>query len=178
MVEIEEWKHIDGYKIYEVSSFGKIRNKNTGRILKAANKGGYYSVGLSNKKTKSFSLHTLVASAFIPNPENKYTVNHKDKNGLNNNIINLEWNSHQENCIHRSKGIKNCNNRNIKVHKLNSKNEIIDTYNSMEEAAKWLVDNKLSKNFNTAKSVICVLLSQMASQEESSPLLSVKRKSS
>jgi len=35
-------------------------------------------------------------------------------------------------------------------------NEVIDTYNSMEEAAKWLVDNMLSKNFNAAKSVICV----------------------
>ena len=89
MEDFEEWKDINGYKNYEVSSFGRIRNKNTGRILKAANKGGYYSVGLSDKKTKSFSVHTLVARAFIPNPENKDTVNHKDKNGLNNNINNL-----------------------------------------------------------------------------------------
>ena len=42
MEDIEEWRNINGYENYEVSSFGRIRNKNTGRVLKAANNGGYY----------------------------------------------------------------------------------------------------------------------------------------
>jgi hypothetical protein len=98
--EIEVWKDIEGYKIYEVSSFGNVRNKNTGRILKACNKSGYFSVGLSNIKTKSFEVHRLVAKAFIPNLENKPEVNHKDGDKLNNNYWNLEWATHSENMTH------------------------------------------------------------------------------
>ena len=159
MEETEIWKKIAGYENYEVSTFGNVRNIITNNLLTLSKKGNYYSIGLTNKNKirKSFRVHRLLCITFIPNPDNKTEVNHKDKNGLNNNINNLEWNSHQENCIHRSYGIKNCNNRNIKIHKLNLKtNEIIDTYDSMEDAAKWLVNNKLSKNFNSAKSTICV----------------------
>jgi hypothetical protein len=159
MEETEIWKKIEGYENYEVSTFGNVRNIITNNLLTLSKKGNYYSIGLTNKNKirKSFRVHRLLCITFIPNPDNKTEVNHKDKNGLNNNINNLEWNSHQENCIHRSYGIKNCNNRNIKIHKLNLKtNEIIDTYDSMEDAAKWLVNNKLSKNFNSAKSTICV----------------------
>jgi hypothetical protein len=159
MEDTEIWKKIEGYENYEVSTFGNVRNIITNNLLTLSKKGNYYSIGLTNKNKirKSFRVHRLLCTTFIPNPDNKTEVNHKDKNGLNNNINNLEWNSHQENCIHRSYGIKNCNNRNIKIHKLNLKtNEIIDTYDSMEDAAKWLVNNKLSKNFNSAKSTICV----------------------
>jgi hypothetical protein len=158
MEEPEIWKIIEGYENYEVSTFGNVRNIRTNNLLRLSKKGNYYSIGLTNKhkNRKSFRVHRLVCKTFIPNPDNKIEVNHKDKNGLNNNVLNLEWNSHQENCIHRSKGIKNCNNRNIKVYKLDLQNKIIDTYNSMEDAAKWLIDNKLSKSFNAAKSVICV----------------------
>jgi len=159
MEETEIWKKIEGYENYEVSTFGNVRNIITNNLLTLSKKGNYYSIGLTNKNKirKSFRVHRLLCITFIPNPDNKTEVNHKDKNGLNNNINNLEWNSHQENCIHRSNGVKNCNNRNIKIHKLNLKtNEIIDTYDSMEDAAKWLVNNKLSKNFNSAKSTICV----------------------
>jgi len=154
----EIWNKIEGYENYEVSTFGNVRNITRNILLKLSKKGNYYSIGLTdkNKSRKLFRVHRLVCMTFIPNPDNKAEVNHKDKNGLNNNVMNLEWNSHQENCIHRSKGIKNSNNRNIKVHKLNLENKIIDTYNSMEEAAKWLVDNKLTKSFNAAKSVICI----------------------
>jgi hypothetical protein len=155
MEDFEEWKDINGYKNYEVSSFGRIRNKNTGRILKAANKGGYYSVGLSDKKTKSFSVHTLVARAFIPNPENKDTVNHKDKNGLNNNINNLEWMTIPENNKHRSNGVKQTTNQNIEIYRINpNTNEIVEKYNSIEEGAKWVVEQNLAKNLHTARCCI------------------------
>lgn len=43
------------------------------------------------------SVHRLVAEAFIPNPDNLPEVNHKDENGLNNSVDNLEWCSHQYN---------------------------------------------------------------------------------
>ena len=85
---MEEWKPIADFPNYEVSSFGNVKNVKTGRILKAVNCGGYYTVVLSNKITKSQTVHRLVALAFLDNDENKPQVNHKDKNSLNNKLSN------------------------------------------------------------------------------------------
>jgi hypothetical protein len=155
MEEIEEWKDIEGYDKYEVSSFGRVRNKKTGRVLKAANNGGYYVVGLSNKKTNSFRVHQLVAKAFILNPENKPHVNHKDKNGLNNNIKNLEWNTIPENNRHRSNGVIQTTNQNIEIYRIDlNTHQILEQYNSIEDAAKWVLQNNLTDKLDTARSCI------------------------
>lgn len=51
-------------------------------------------------KVKRFCIHRLVASAYIPNPDNLPEVNHKDENKLNNNVNNLEWVSKSGNCLY------------------------------------------------------------------------------
>jgi hypothetical protein len=62
---------------------------------------GYFKVNLNkNGKSKNYFVHRLVALAFIPNPENKPQVNHKDLDKINNNLSNLEWVTHQENISH------------------------------------------------------------------------------
>ena len=93
-----EWKQIQGYENYEVSNEGQVRNRKTGKVLKPQkNNSGYLLVGLrKNGKQKWYSVHRLVAQAFIPNPHNKPTVNHIDENKENNNVSNLEWMTYAE----------------------------------------------------------------------------------
>lgn len=66
-----------------------------------------YTVGLTKYgKRTTYLVHRLVAQAFIPNPENKPQINHKDGNTLNNNIDNLEWATAAENNEHaRNNGL-------------------------------------------------------------------------
>ena len=113
--EFEIWKDITGYEgIYQVSNFGRI--KSLGRFLKRGESKifvdefimsggstpiGYKTVNLTkNKVRKAFSVHRLVAEAFIPNPEGKPEVNHIDGDKLNNNYANLEWCTRRENLQH------------------------------------------------------------------------------
>lgn len=86
----------------KVRSNGRVDNRN-GRVLKQKiNKYGYGEVTLSSDgKRKTYLAHRLVAAAFIPNPENKQTINHKDGNKLNNHANNLEWATQKENQQHK-----------------------------------------------------------------------------
>lgn len=95
-MEKEIWKPILNYEgLYEVSNWGRVKSIRFGkeRILKpGTNKYGYSIVILcKNGKVKSFSVHRLVAEAFIPNTHNYPCVNHKDECKTNNNVNNLEW---------------------------------------------------------------------------------------
>lgn len=101
---------VRGYEgLYEVSNTGKVRSisrgRNSGGVLaqggRPEGKINYMSVTLSkNGKGKTFSVHRLVAEAFISNPENKRTVNHKDCDPTNNDVSNLEWATYSENILH------------------------------------------------------------------------------
>ncbi len=96
MARYVEWKSIDGYEgLYEVSTLGQVRNAK-GQILKPYLKHekytSYKKVGLwKDGKYKQFSIHRLVAQAFIPNENKLPIVNHKDEDGTNNIVSNLEW---------------------------------------------------------------------------------------
>lgn len=156
MEECEAWKSVDGYENYEVSSFGNVKNKKTNRILKAYNRGGYYCVGLSkNSNLLTFNIHRLVAKAFIENTYNKAHVNHKDKNGLNNNLSNLEWNTPKENNIHKSKGVIQTTNQNLSIWRVDLKTgERIEKYNSIHLAGIWLLEKDMSKKLSNITSGI------------------------
>ena len=53
---------------------------------------------VKGKKPKKFYVHRLVAEHFLPNPDNLRDVHHKDSNPKNNDVSNLEWLSHKDNC--------------------------------------------------------------------------------
>ncbi len=91
------WHDIHGYKgSYQVSNTGLIksfmRNNSEGSILNPGFKKGYQTVNLCRENIrKSVSVHRLVATTFLPQPDGCNIVNHKDGNKLNNHIDNLEW---------------------------------------------------------------------------------------
>lgn len=114
----EVWRPVVGYYgLYEVSNFGRVRSLprngtiNKVRILKLWTvRYGYLKATLSkDNKVKAFSVHRLVAMAFLPNPNNLPFINHKDYNTSNNYVhvnedgtvdpakSNIEWCSVQYN---------------------------------------------------------------------------------
>lgn len=104
----ERW--VEGFKNkYSVTDEGEVFSYTSGtqkRLRLNKNQDGYLCVALclGYKKTrKHCKVHRLVAETFIENPDNKKTVNHKDCVKTNNNINNLEWNTHQENMRHAFK---------------------------------------------------------------------------
>lgn len=105
----EVWKDVKGYEgLYRVSNFGRIWSCRFGReISPAKSTDGYYQIRFYvNKSKKLFSVHRLVAMHFIPNPENKAQVNHKDGNVENNRVDNLEWATQSENLQHAALVLK------------------------------------------------------------------------
>lgn len=111
---IETWAKLQGIGIrcsYSVSNMGRIRNdsKSTFNSIGKQNS-GYQMVWLrdqASNKDKGMLVHRLVATYFVPNPENKEQVNHIDGNKDNNRADNLEWVTYYENHEHAARtGLK------------------------------------------------------------------------
>lgn len=97
----ENWKDITGSN-YEVSDQGKVRHKIKDKFCIQYLCNGYARLRIhyTGKRAKDERVHRLVASYFVPNPDNKPFVNHKDGNQLNNCASNLEWVTAAENMRH------------------------------------------------------------------------------
>lgn len=101
MLYTEEWKEVEYSPNYSVSSFGRVRNNKSGKILSDRISCGYKHVLLYKRGiTKDFRVHRLVAKAFIPNPDELPEVNHIDGNKINNTVENLEWCTPSQNQLH------------------------------------------------------------------------------
>ena len=99
-------KYIEGCEgKYAVCRAGYVFNFKHWRFIKGSiGSNGYKVVRLcKNSKYKSYTVHRLVAQAFIPNPNNLPCINHKDENKTNNAVCNLEWCTYEYNNIYGTK---------------------------------------------------------------------------
>lgn len=104
----ELFRDIVGYEgIYQISNLGNVKSfkrVSKGELLKPVYRKGYATVTLSkNGISKIHSIHRLIATAFIPNPDNLPIINHIDGNKTNNDLSNLEWCTQLENMRHAFK---------------------------------------------------------------------------
>ena len=100
---MEIWKDIKGCENrYEVSTDGEVRHKDDKSEVEVWFFRGYKMVTLltDNGRKKQFSIHRIVATAFIDNPLNKEQVNHKNAIRTDNRVENLEWVTARENLMH------------------------------------------------------------------------------
>lgn len=87
--------------IYKISNQGNVVNKITHKSLSQHICNGYLRLTLSfDGNAEKWFVHRIVGVAFIPNPNNRETINHKDGNKANNNVDNLEWATRLENNQH------------------------------------------------------------------------------
>lgn len=144
---IEIWKDIKDYPNYQVSNLGNVKNIKTNKMLKPFATGNeYLKVALSNKSNKKqFLIHRLVATAFIPNPNNLPEVNHiKEFEKTNNKVENLEWCDHSYNQNYGTRNERVAEKlrhtmkivRCKKVNQYDLKGNYIKTWNSVVEAQK------------------------------------------
>ena len=163
---MEIWKEVKGYEgLYQVSNLGNIRSleritifesENQHKKYKAnrhikckmkkptVNKCGYYKTVLyKNGKKINVLVHRLVAEAFLPNLNNKPTINHIDGNKLNNKLDNLEWATYPEQQLHvnhilgkKSIISKQCREKSAEQLRKKVKRSDGKIYNSIREASK------------------------------------------
>ena len=165
----EEWKDIIGYEnLYQISNYCNVKslsrkmwNRNSywyskEKILKpriAKNKSHYATVSLRKEnKSKTMSIHRLVAIHFIPLVENKDYVNHIDENKLNNFYKNLEWSTPKENLNYKDNQQRKGDKRSTKVKGIHSETNEIIIFNNKREAIKsGFNKSTISKMISTGK---------------------------
>jgi hypothetical protein len=101
----EQWKQINDYPNYSISSLGVIRNDKTKRIMKLTpDTKGYLQIGLCKDGIqKHFTQHQLMGIHFIPNPENYPQIDHINSIKNDNRLENLRWASRSQNCRNKKK---------------------------------------------------------------------------
>lgn len=140
----EIWRDIEGFEgLYQVSSYGRIKSLNYNktkqeRILKNfLNKKGYLQVNLhKDGKIKKFSVHRLVATAFLENPNNLPQVNHKDENKSNNCVSNLEWCDCQYNINYGTRTEKTVEKCSKQVYQYSLNGNLIKVWESSKECGR------------------------------------------
>ena len=136
----EIWKDIQGYEgLYQVSNLGRVRNSKN-KLMKTYLRNGYCRIDLSKEgKRSKHSIHRLVATTFIPNPENKPQVDHINTVRNDNRVDNLRWVTPKENM-----------NNPI------TRNKIVEITSSEEFRVKMSKIGKGKPNIKNRKKIVCI----------------------
>ena len=151
----ENWRSIDGYLNYEVSDVGRIRNVNTGKILKQSiNSNGYYLVSLCNNgKVKKHKTHRIVAHEFIENLCDKPIADHIDGNKTNNCASNLRWATKSENNMNQKpqQKAKHSRYKGVSFHKLANKwRAYVNKNGKRTELGLFIDEKEAAQKYNEA----------------------------
>lgn len=140
---MEVWIDTNRFPHYEVSTYGRIRNKRSGHILKPqVDRDGYLKVSIGN--SDNISVHRLVCESFYGPPvNNRMQVNHIDGNRQNNHVTNLEWCTPSENIkwgimhgnINPEVGLRVAREINMKPVRITELNKI---FSSVKDCADFL----------------------------------------
>ena len=131
----EVWRDVQNYEgLYKVSNLGRILSVKKQLILKPKQSHhNYLRIQLYNKsKFKTFAIHRIVATAFIPNPNNYKEVNHLNENPSDNSVANLEWCSRKHNVNYGARTTKTMK----MVTQIDKNDNVVATYRSLSEASK------------------------------------------
>ena len=151
----EVWRYIPGYEdYYQVSNTGNVKSLRSGKILKApVASNGYTVLNLCFKGQKMYTVHSLVALAFMGDSTGK-TINHRDGNKLNNNLDNLEIVSYRDNNIHAlERGLRG---RKIKPNDVPNINTLFSTgFTKSQLSRLYRVNIKTIDNVLNNKLMVC-----------------------
>lgn len=140
----EIWKDIPSFEgLYQVSTFGNVRSLNyqrSGKIRemkKGKDRDGYLQVTLCKEgRPKTFKIHRLVASAFVPNPLGFPVINHKDEDKTNNCVWNLEWCTVAYNCNYGTSRQRMADKLKRSVCQYDRDGRLVAEYGSVSEAVE------------------------------------------
>lgn len=150
--EIPSFKPGRDYRGYFISESGDIysthykKGHGIKKLVPRKLKNGYFQVFLNGFPEY---VHRLVAITYIPNPENKREVNHKDLNKDNYHVSNLEWATPSENVLHAKHNCKNKSKTSSNAGTLYLKTKAIGHFNSLQQAKKYCI--------NTYNCTLCTL---------------------
>lgn len=168
LMEGEILKPVKGYEgLYSISNYGGLyshpKNHKPGKWIRQCNRVyRYIRLGLwKNRSCTWFSMHRMVAEAFLPNPGNKSSVNHIDGNKTNCRADNLQWVTHYQNIQHSADTGLNSHMR----LSAQDKHSICESYLSGEKSY-----NELSIEYGTRESNIRRYVKNYPKMKEDLPL--------
>jgi hypothetical protein len=158
-LEGENWRDIQGYEgLYQVSNLGRVKSLDRvihykadehysvsfdkqvkGKIIRQCCSNGYMILDLcKNGKIKNKTVHRLVATTFIENPNNHPVINHKDKCRSNNRVDNLEWCTQKYNNEYSNTQEKASSSRKMSIWQFDKSFNFIKEYESAADAEREL----------------------------------------
>lgn len=131
--DLVDFEPVKNHPRYLIHRDGRVYSFRTKQFLKPILKKGYHHLSLN---TIPYIVHRLVAMQYLPNPDNKEFVNHKDGNKINNHVNNLEWSSVSENTQHAiDTGLLNITRV---INQYDAHGNFIKRHTSIVNAAKYI----------------------------------------